>query len=49
MLALSACASPPAAPPPVCPKLSPLPAWIVEPEPSLMPLLDRIISPSAPG
>ncbi len=49
MLALSACASPPAAsPPPACPRLPPVPAWILEPEPSLIPVLDRIISPSDP-
>ena len=49
-LALSACASAPnALPPPACPKLPTVPAWIMEPEPSLLPTLDRIISPSEKG
>ncbi|MBC7907040.1 MAG: hypothetical protein H7Y60_09885 [Rhodospirillaceae bacterium] len=47
LMALSACSSAPPAPPPACPKLPPVPAWIMEPEPSLVPILDRIITPSA--
>ena len=29
-----------------CPRPAPPPAWVMEPAPSLIPLLDRIISPS---
>lgn len=45
-LGASGCTSVPPAPLPAveCPK--PAPAWIMEPAPNLIPLLDRIISPS---
>lgn len=48
MLAVSGCASAPSAPPPAveCPVPAPPPAWVMEPAPNLIPLLDRIISPS---
>ncbi len=48
MLGASGCTSVPPAPPPAveCPKPVPPPAWIMEPAPNLIPLLDRIISPS---
>ncbi|WP_411675542.1 lysis system o-spanin lipoprotein Rz1 [Achromobacter insolitus] len=41
----------PPAPPPAaeCPQPEPAPAWIMEPAPNLIPLLDRIISPSGLG
>lgn len=43
-LALSACSSLPSAPqPPICPKPPAPPAWILEPEPSLIPKLDQLI------
>lgn len=45
-LALSACSSLPSAPPVICPKPPAPPAWILEPGPSLLPLLDRLILPS---
>ncbi|MFY3589530.1 lysis system o-spanin lipoprotein Rz1 [Achromobacter xylosoxidans] len=32
-----------------CPKPVPQPAWVMEPAPNLIPLLDRIISPSGQG
>lgn len=50
-LGASGCTSVPPAPLPAveCPKLAPPPAWIMEPAPNLIPLLDRIISPSGPG
>ena len=45
-LALPACSSLPSAPPlPYCPKPPAPPAWILEPEPSLILKLDRLISP----
>ncbi|MFY3681792.1 Rz1 family lipoprotein [Achromobacter xylosoxidans] len=42
------CTSVPSAPAPAveCPTPAPPPAWIMEPAPNLIPLLDRIISPS---
>lgn len=48
-LALSACASSgPLAPPPMtCPKPPPVAAWILEPAPNLVQMLDGVISPSA--
>jgi hypothetical protein len=48
MLGASGCTSLPPAPPPAaeCPKPEPAPAWVMEPAPNLIPLLDRIISPS---
>ncbi|WZB76915.1 Rz1 family lipoprotein [Achromobacter insuavis] len=51
MLGASGCTSVPPAPPPAveCPKPAPPPAWIMVPAPNLIPLLDRIISPSGPG
>ncbi|WP_407061274.1 lysis system o-spanin lipoprotein Rz1 [Achromobacter ruhlandii] len=51
MLGANGCTSVPPAPPPAveCPKPVPPPAWIMEPAPNLIPLLDRIISPSGPG
>lgn len=46
LLALSGCASQPSAPPSyVCPKPPPVPAWILEPQPNLIPLLDQLITP----
>ncbi|MGB3433557.1 Rz1 family lipoprotein [Achromobacter sp.] len=47
MLGASGCTSLPPAPPPAveCPKPEPPPAWVMEPAPSLILLLDRIISP----
>ncbi|MNL49383.1 Lipoprotein Rz1 precursor [compost metagenome] len=47
-LAASGCTSLPPAPPPAveCPKPEPPPAWVMEPAPNLIHLLDRIISPS---
>ncbi|QDJ57239.1 hypothetical protein CBR72_21685 [Bordetella hinzii] len=50
MLGVGGCTSVPPAPPPAvdCPKPAPPPAWIMEPAPNLIPLLDRIISPSGP-
>lgn len=48
-LALSACSSLPSAPAVICPKLPAPPAWILAPEPSLIPLLDRLISPFETG
>lgn len=51
MLAVSGCASLPSAPPPAvaCTKPAPPPAWVMEPAPNLIQLLDRIISPYALG
>ncbi len=51
MLAASGCTSLPPAPPPAveCPKEEPPPAWVMEPAPNLIQLLDRIISPSGLG
>ncbi|CUK12881.1 Lipoprotein Rz1 precursor [Achromobacter xylosoxidans] len=51
MLGASGCTSVPPAPLPAveCPKPAPPPAWIMEPAPNLIPLLDRIISPSGRG
>ncbi|AZS78600.1 hypothetical protein ELS24_09185 [Achromobacter spanius] len=48
MLGASGCTSLPVAPPPAveCPKPEPAPAWVMEPAPNLIQLLDRIISPS---
>jgi hypothetical protein len=48
MLAASGCTSLPPAPPPAveCLKPEPPPAWVMEPAPNLIQLLDRIISPS---
>ncbi|OCZ56617.1 hypothetical protein A7P23_11505 [Achromobacter xylosoxidans] len=48
MLGASGCMSVPPAPPPAveCPMPAPPPAWIMEPAQNLIPLLDRIISPS---
>jgi hypothetical protein len=48
LLALSACASsgPLAPEPQTCPKPPPLAAWIMEPAPSLVQMLDSVISPS---
>ena len=48
MLGASGCTSVPPAPPLAveCPRPAPPPAWVMEPAPSLIPLLDRIISPS---
>ncbi len=48
MLAASGCTSLPPAPPPAveCPKPEAPPAWVMEPAPNLIQLLDRIISPS---
>ena len=48
MLAASGCTSLPSAPPPAveCPTPEPAPAWVMEPAPNLILLLDRIISPS---
>ncbi|PND35964.1 hypothetical protein C1I89_05400 [Achromobacter pulmonis] len=50
MLGASGCTSVPPAPPPAveCPKPAPPPAWIMEPAPNLIQLLDRIISPYEP-
>jgi hypothetical protein len=45
-LGLSACASVPSAPPPKLPP-PPVPAWILEPGPNLIQLLDALISPYA--
>ena len=45
-LAVSGCTSMQTAP--VCPK-PPTPAWANEPAPNLLPLLDRIITPSEAG
>ena len=47
LLALSGCASPQLVP--TSPKLPPppVPAWILEPGPNLLQLLDALISPSA--
>lgn len=46
-LLASGCASvPPARPLPECPNPPAVPAWIMQPAPSLIPLLDSIISPS---
>ena len=49
MLAASACSSLPTAHPLAveCPQPEPPPAWVMEPPPNLILLLDRIISPSA--
>lgn len=50
LLVLSGCASLQPAPnllPGSAPKQRPVPAWILEPEPSLTPLLDKLISPYA--
>ncbi|QKH37529.1 hypothetical protein FOC84_22385 [Achromobacter pestifer] len=46
-LGASGCASLLPAPPPAveCPKPEPAPAWVMEPAPNLIQLLDRIISP----
>ncbi|KNE28228.1 hypothetical protein AFM18_08700 [Achromobacter spanius] len=51
ILGASGCTSLPPAPPPAveCPKPEPAPAWVMEPAPNLIPLLDRIISPSGLG
>ncbi|WP_410547479.1 Rz1 family lipoprotein [Achromobacter sp. SIMBA_011] len=51
MLGANGCTSVPSAPAPAveCPTPAPPPAWIMEPAPNLIPLLDRIISPSGPG
>ncbi|PPA72673.1 hypothetical protein C4E15_29465 [Achromobacter spanius] len=48
MLGVSGCTSLHPAPPPAveCPKPEPAPAWVMEPAPNLIQLLDRIISPS---
>ncbi|EFF74144.1 Rz1 family lipoprotein, partial [Achromobacter piechaudii] len=48
MLGASGCTSLPPAPPPAveCLKPEPPPAWVMEPAPNLIQLLDRIISPS---
>ena len=46
-LALSACASLEPAPESVKPKAPPVPAWILEPGPNLIQLLDALISPYA--
>ncbi|MCH2546226.1 MAG: Rz1 family lipoprotein [Alphaproteobacteria bacterium] len=43
-LAVSACTSKPVAP--QCPKLPPVPAWVMQPAPNLMQPLNRIITPS---
>ncbi|MBD9384934.1 hypothetical protein IB258_27085 [Achromobacter sp. ACM02] len=50
-LAASGCTSTPHARPPVveCPKPEPPPAWVMEPAPNLIQLLDRITSPFEPG
>lgn len=47
MLGASGCTSLSPAPPPAveCPKPEPAPAWVMEPAPNLIQLLDRIISP----
>lgn len=44
LLVISGCASPSVAL--QCPQLPPPPAWVLESPPSLMPLLNRLISPS---
>ncbi|TDN50407.1 hypothetical protein C7389_109101 [Azoarcus indigens] len=47
-LALSACASQPSAPrsqPQECPAPPTVPAWVMEPEPDPLPLLDKLITP----
>ncbi len=48
ILGASGCSSLPPAPPPAVegPKPEPPPAWVMEPAPNLILLLDRIISPS---
>lgn len=48
ILGASGCTSVPHAPPPAveCPRPEPPPAWVMEPAPNLIQLLDRIISPS---
>lgn len=46
MLAVSGCSSVPIALPSECPQPEPPPAWVMEPPPNLLLLLDRIISPS---
>jgi len=48
MLAASGCTSLQPAPPLAveCPTPEPAPAWVMEPAPNLIQLLDRIISPS---
>lgn len=50
-LGVSGCMSAPRVQPPAveCPKPAPPPAWVMEPAPNLIPLLDRIISPSVRG
>ena len=47
-LGVSGCASRRPVPPPAleCPQPEPPPAWVMEPAPNLIQLLDRIISPS---
>lgn len=49
LLANTGCASRPAVPPPECPTPPAPPAWMMERQPSSLPLLDKIISPSEPS
>ena len=44
LLALSACSSTP--PVQSCPKLPLVPAWLMQPEPDLIPHLDNIVKPN---
>lgn len=46
-MALAGCASVPNVPQQACPAPV-VPAWVLEPAPSLLPMLDKIISPYVP-
>lgn len=48
MLVASGCSSRPGAHQPECLPPPPPPAWMIQSQPSSMPLLDKIITPSEP-